>query len=208
MAGGCALPERFGESANELLSALVGYLVWTAVEQRVSLPEHARHPIFFYCDELQSLKLPVGVEVFLERSRGLGCGVVAATQGLARLPDSVRNSLLGNVGSLIALKATGHDEATRLARELPGLEASDLMALGRYECAARINTAGLGSGLVVVTGRTEAPPPITGQAARIRALSAERYGRDPGEIEAELVARMGGEPTEGESLFGRVGRQA
>ncbi len=187
-------PSALGESANDLLAAIVGYLVWTAVEQRVSLPEHRRHPVFFYCDELQSLKLPVGVEVFLERSRGLGCGVVAATQGLARLPQSVRDSLLGNVGSLVALKATGHDEATRLAKELPGLTASDLMGLGRYECAARINTAGLGSGSVVVTGRTEGPPPVTGQAARIRALSAERYGRDPAEIEGELSRRMDSQP--------------
>ena len=200
-------PSALGESANDLLSALVGYLLWTAVEQRISLPQHARHPIFFYCDELQSLRLPVGIEVFLERSRGLGCGVVAATQGLARLPQSVRDSLLGNVGSLMALNITGHDEATRLARELPGLTAGDLMALGRYECAARINTGSLGSGSVVVTGRTEGPPPLTGQAARIRALSAERYGRDPREIEAELSRRMGGESIECGGLYGRVGRQ-
>jgi hypothetical protein len=200
-------PSALGESANDLLSALVGYLVWTAVEARVSLPEHRRHPIFFYCDELQSLKLPVGVEVFLERSRGLGCGVVAATQGLGRLSDSLRTSLLGNVGSLVALKATGHDEATRLARELPGLTASDLMGLARFECAARINTGGLGSGSVVVTGRTEGPPPISGQARRIRTLTAERYGRDPREVEAELSRRMDGDSIEGGGLYGRVGRQ-
>jgi hypothetical protein len=201
-------PSALGESANDLLSALVGYLVWTAVEARVNLPEPARHPIFFYCDELQSLRLPIGVEVFLERSRGLGCGVVAASQSLARLPQSVRDSLLGNVGSLIALNITGSEEATRLARELPGLTASDLMGLGRYECAARINTGALGSGSVVVTGRTEGPPPVTGQAARIRALSAERYGRDPAEIEEELIRRMDGDSTESGGLYGRVGREA
>jgi hypothetical protein len=189
-------PSALGESANDLLSAIVGYLVWSAIEARVALPQHQRRPIFFYCDELQSLKLPVGLEVFLERSRGLGCGVVAATQGLSRLSDSVRNSLLGNVSSLIAMKATGHDEAARLARELPGLEASDLMGLSssHYECAARINTGGAGGGSAVVTGHTEGPPPVTGQAARIRALTAERYGRDPREIEAELSARMGSRP--------------
>lgn len=201
-------PSALGESANDLLSALVGYLVWTAIEARVNLPEHARRPVFFYCDELQSLRLPVGIEVFLERSRGLGCGVVAATQSLARLPQSVRDSLLGNVGSLIALNITGHEEATRLAKELPGLTAGDLMGLGRYECAARINTGGLGSGSVVVTGRTEGPPPVTGQAARIRALSAGAYGRDPAEIEAELIRRMDGDSTEGGGSYGRVGRQA
>jgi hypothetical protein len=201
-----ALSPTLGEGANDLLSAIVGYLVWTAIEQRVSVPECRRHPIFFYCDELHSLHLPVGLEVFLERSRGLGCGVVAATQGLGRLSDSVRNSLLGNVGSLIAMKATGHDEATRLARELPGVAASDLMGLGRFECAARINTAGLGSGSAVVTGRTEGPPPLTGQAARIRALTAERYGRDPREIEAELLRRMEAQPGTEERLVGEARR--
>jgi type IV secretion system coupling TraD/TrwB family protein/uncharacterized protein DUF87 len=199
-------PSALGESANDLLSAIVGYLVWTAVEARVGLPAERRRPIFFYCDELQSLKLPVGLEVFLERSRGLGCGVVAATQGLARLPESVRSSLLGNVGSLVALRATGADEAARLARELPGLQAADLMGLSRFECAARISTGGLGGGSVVVTGRTEGPPPVTGQAALIRALTAERYGTDPREVEEELRRRLAGQQTAGEGQFGEVRR--
>jgi hypothetical protein len=203
-------PSALGESANDLLSAIVGYLVWTAVEQRVALPQHHRRPIFFYCDELHSLNLPVGLEKFLERSRGLGCGVVAASQGLSRLSDSVRQSLLGNVGSLITMKATGHDEAARLAKELPGLQPSDLMGLSssRFECAARINTGGLGSGSAVVTGHTEGPPPMTGQATTIRALTAERYGTDPREIEAELRRRVEGQPSESKDGFGRLERQA
>jgi hypothetical protein len=202
-------PSALGESANDLLSAIVGYLVWTAVEARVALPPEQRHPIFFYCDELQSLKLPVGLEVFLERSRGLGCGVVAATQGLARLPESVRQSLLGNVGSLVTFRA-GADEAARLARELPGLQASDIMGLSRFECAARINTGGLGGGSAIVTGRTEGPPPITGQAEAIRALTAERYGTNPAEVEEELRRRI--EDTQpadkgDEERFGQIRRQ-
>jgi Type IV secretion-system coupling protein DNA-binding domain len=173
-------PSALGESANDLLAAIVGYLVWTAVEGRVALPQAQRRPIFFYCDELGSLRLPVGLEVFLERSRGLGCGVVAATQGLARLPESTRRSLLANVGSLLTLKATGHDEATRLARELPGLQAA------------------------VITGRTEGPPPPRGQAAAIRARSAAVYGTDPAEVEEELRRRVQGEPTESAGTFGRT----
>jgi hypothetical protein len=203
-----ALSPTLGESANDLLSAIVGYLVWTAIEQRVALPSERRHPVFFYCDELHSLNLPVGLEVFLERSRGLGCGVVASMQGLARLSDSVRHSLLGNVSNLIALKAPGHEEASRVARELPGLQTSDIMGLGRYECAVRINTGGAGSGTAIITGRTEGPPPVTGQAATIRARSAERYGTDPAEIEAELRRRVQGDPTETIGMYGRMGRQA
>ncbi len=201
-------PGTLGEAAAHLLGALVGYLVWTAIEARVTLPVEQRHPVFLYFDELQSLTtLPVGLERFFERSRGLGCGVVVATQSLARLPESTRQSLLGNVGSLIAFRA-GADEAARIARELPGLQASDIMGLARFEVAARISTGGLGSGTAVVTGRTEGPPQVTGQAAVIRRLTAERYGRDPREIEEELRRRIEGQNAGSETPLGRTRRQA
>jgi Type IV secretion-system coupling protein DNA-binding domain/Helicase HerA, central domain len=193
-----------GEAASELLSAIVGYLTWTAIEARVTLPPEQRHPIFFYCDELASLRLPVGLQVFLERSRGLGCGVVAATQGLYRLSDTVRSSLLANAGTLISSR-TGSEEATRLARELAPLTATDLMALPRFEVAARVGT-GLGNTATVVTGRTEGPPPVTGQGAQIRRLSAERYGRDPKEIEAEFVHGFEGEDRDDLGSVGQIRR--
>lgn len=104
----------------------------------------------------------------------MNCGVTVATQALSRLPEMMRTSLVANVGSLVSFRA-GFDEATRLARELPGLGAADLQALRPFEVAARVST-GTGSGTVVMTGRTEPLPPMTGQAARIRAMSAERYG--------------------------------
>ncbi len=202
-------PGVLGEPAAHLLGAIVTYLTWSAVEARVAVPPHARRPVFLLMDELQSLvHLPVGLEVFFERTRGLGCGVVVATQGLARLPESARQSLLTNVGSVLAFKA-GSEEAARVARELPGLEASDIMGLGRYECAARIATAGAGSGSAVITGRTEPLPPITGQASAIRAASAARYGRDPSEVEAELRRRISGTESElHQAPIGRTGRAA
>jgi len=86
----------------------------------------------------------------------------------------MRSSLLANVGSLVAFRS-GFDEATRLARELPGLGAADLQGLRPFEVAARVST-GTGSGTAVMTGRTEPLPPTTGQAGAIRAHSAERYG--------------------------------
>jgi hypothetical protein len=202
-------PGTLGEAASHLLGALVAYLVWTAVEARVAIPAAARHPVYLYFDELQSLtNLPVGLELFFERTRGLGCGVVVATQSLARLPESTRQSLLGNVASLVTFRA-GADEATRIARELPGLSPADIMSLQRYEVAARLSTGGLGSGSAVVTGRTEGPPSVTGQAATIRARSAEAYGRDPREIEEQLRRRVEGEDQEPpEASIGRTRRQA
>lgn len=201
-------PGTLGEAASQLLGAITTYLVWSAIEARVAIAPEKRHPVFLYCDELQSLvTLPVGLELFFERTRGLGCGVVVATQALARLPEATRQAMLANVGSLITFSA-GADEAARLARELPGLSAADIMGLGRYEVAARISTGELGSGTAVVTGRTEGPAPVTGQADVIRARSAAVYGTDPREVERELARRITDEPDEDDDggQLGRTGR--
>jgi hypothetical protein len=180
-------PGTLGEPASKLLGAILTYAIWTAIEERSSLPQERRRPVFLYLDELQSLAhLPFGVEYLFERARGLGCGVVVALQTTTRLPESLRQSMLGNVGTLLTFRL-GYDEATRIARELPGLGAEDLQALRQFEVAARIGT-GVGSGVVTVTGRTEALPPETGQAKRIRDLSAERYGQAVESIDAELRA--------------------
>jgi hypothetical protein len=115
--------------------------------------------------------------------------------------------LTGNVASLMTMRA-GHDEATRIARELPGLSAQDVMSLGRFEVAARINAAGRDSGVAIVTGRTEPLPPAGHGAAAIRARSAELYGCDPREVERELLRRIEGDGSTDDGPVGRVGRQA
>jgi hypothetical protein len=82
---------------------------------------------------------------------------LGASSDIARL-------LLGEVvrcvcrrdGASAAAPSERSSEASRLARELPGMGAADLQALGRFEVAARIGTGG-GSSVRIVTGRTRAP---------------------------------------------------
>jgi hypothetical protein len=170
-------PGAIGEPAARLLGAVLAYLTWQVIEARVALPPALRRPAILALDELQSLaSLPVGMEAFFERARSMNCSVVAATQTTGRLPESLRGALLGNVGSLVSFRA-GHEEAMRLSRELPGLTAQDLMALGRFEVAARIAIEGAGAASAIVTGHTEPLPPFTGQGRVIREASARDYGQ-------------------------------
>lgn len=200
-------PGTLGESAAHLLGAITTYLVWAAIEKRVEIPAALRRPVFLYFDELQSVShLPVGLELFFERTRGLGCGVVVATQALARLPESTRASLTGNVASLVTFRAS-HDEATRISRELPGLSPQDVMSLGRFEVGARVFSAGRDSGVAIVTGHTEPLPPAGNGARAIRARSAELYGCDPRDVERELLRRIEGGESADDGPVGRVGRQ-
>jgi hypothetical protein len=173
-----ASPGTLGEPAARLLSALVMYATWTAIEARAALLPERRTPAFIYVDELATLaSLPISVDLLAERARGLGAGLTVALQSLGRIPEQTRSALLGNVATIVSFRA-GASEAARIAAELPGLSAIDVQSLGPFEVAARI---GLGSGSAVasVTGHTEPLGSLTGQSARIRARSMERYGGEP-----------------------------
>jgi hypothetical protein len=169
-------PGAISEAGATLIGAALMYVIWSAIEGRVLLAPEKRVPIFLYVDELATVTngLPFGFELLAERARGLGAGLTVALQTLGRIPEPTRSALLGNVATFITYRAAA-TEASAIARQLPGLTEADVMALGRFEVAARVST-GPGGATSVMTGRTEALPPVTGQAEAIRDRSAERYG--------------------------------
>jgi hypothetical protein len=172
-------PGVLGEAGASIVSGILTYVIWSAIEGRVALAPERRHLVNLYVDELATLTngLPFSFELLAERARGLGAGLTVAIQTLGRIPEPTRSALVGNVATFITFRAAA-EEAQRLARQLPGFSDADVMALGRFEVAARIGT-GLGSSVAVVTGRTEPLPPKTHQADAIRKRSAEVYGSDP-----------------------------
>jgi hypothetical protein len=169
-------PGAISEAGATLVGASLMYSIWSAIEARVQLAPERRHPLYLFVDELATVTngLPFGFELLAERARGLGAGLTVALQTLGRIPEPTRSALLGNVATFVAFRA-GATEASAVARQLPGLSDRDVVALGRFEVAARIGT-GAGSAISVVTGRTEPLPEITGLAQTIRDRSAERYG--------------------------------
>lgn len=184
-------PGVLGEGAARLLGAILSFLAWSALEARAGLPDSAWAPTSLVFDELQALSdLPVSLERLAERARGYNGRLVVGSQVVSRLPGPLVEAVLGNFATLICFRTSAH-EALRLARELPGITDSDLVNLAPYEVAARVAT-GTGTGVVTVTGRTEPLPPSLGNAGRLRALSAERYGTPRSELDhavRELLAR-------------------
>jgi hypothetical protein len=178
-------PGKLGEAGASIIGAAVTHLVWSAIEARVSLPADKRRFISVYLDELATLTggVPFSFELLAERARGLGAGLTVVVQTLGRVPEPTRSALLGNTQTFISFRA-GAEEAGRIARQLPGLSDSDVQALGRFQVAARVASA---SGSSVVTGRTLALPPATGQAGLIRDRSAAQYASPS--VGPEVAAR-------------------
>jgi hypothetical protein len=199
-------PGQLGEAGASIIGASVTHLVWSAIEARVSLPAGKRPFISVYLDELATLTggVPFSFELLAERARGLGAGLTVAVQTLGRVPEPTRSALLGNTATFISFRA-GAEEAPRIARQLPGLGDGDVMALGRFHVAARVASAGSSS---VVTGRTLALPPATGQADVIRDRSAKLYGSSPVEPVPPTSPSTDTGQIADDSRLGRRGRAA
>jgi hypothetical protein len=197
-------PGQLGEGPTRFIAAAMVYVVWSAIEARSALPTSERQPTALYVDELASLTagVPFSFELLAERARGLGAALAVSMQTVGRIPEPTRSSLLGNVATLISFRAAA-DDAARLARELPGLGARDLMGLGAFEVAARV-ASGPGSAVTVVTGRTEPLPEPTGIAAEIRERSARTYAPA---ASPESVSPAPSEPSS-EAPLGRKRRRA
>jgi len=183
-------PGVIGAPASRLLAALVLHDLVLAVQARSQVPAAKRRPFFVYVDEPKVFAdVNVPIDSLFELARGLGVGMTLSAQSLTQLPEGLARAALTNAASLIAFRQNA-DDAKLLARELPGVTAEELQALGRFEIAARI---GLGPGDVSapVTGRTLPLAESISDPEQIRHESAVRYGMEPAEVDARLLARHG-----------------
>jgi hypothetical protein len=184
-------PGLLGMPATRLLAALTLWQFFQAVEARAAIPVEKRAPFFAYVDEVAVLGgLPLPLESILERARGHGVGLTLSPQALSQLSLDLRTALLANVGSLVSFQQTSEDEARVLAKALPGVSATQLQRLGRYEVAMRLS---LGPGLVTstMTGQTLPPEPQCSDPQAIRKTAAGRWGRTVEQIDEALRRRHG-----------------
>jgi hypothetical protein len=191
-------PGLIGSPASRLLAALVINELFQGVQARARVPAAKRRPFYVYVDEPKVFTdIPMPLDSLFELARGLGVGLTLSAQSITQLPTDLAQAALTNAATLVAFRQNA-DDAKLLARELPGVSAEELQALGRFEIAARI---GLGPGDVSppVTGRTIAPPEPISDPEAVRRESAARYGVDPKEVDAALLERHGlsDQPTAG-----------
>lgn len=206
-------PGVIGSPASRLLAALVIHELFQAVQARTQVPAAKRRAFYVYIDEPKVFTdIPMPLDSLFELARSLGVGLTLSAQSISQLPGDLAQAALTNAATLVAFRQNA-DDAKLLARELPGVSAEELQALGRFEIAARI---GIGPGDVSppVTGRTMPPPESLSDPEAVRRESAARYGNDPNAVDAALLERHGlsdqatGDIEGGEAPLRRRRRQA
>ncbi len=173
-----------GEGPAHLLGALLVTALAQVALSRRDVAKEARHPFHLYVDEFQSFSTS-GFALILSEARKYGLTLTLAHQYLDQLPNSLREAVFGNVGSLIAFR-TGAQDAPIIARQLDLPNPDQLRDLPNYHAWASIQTAGAPSSPM----RIETFAPLGALHARSKHLkrhSRIRFGRPRDKVEKRIV---------------------
>jgi len=121
-----------GSDASNILGGLLLTSLASSAFSRIDTLEKDRVPHFLYVDEFQVLSGNELIGELLAQSRKFKLALILSNQFLHQLSLEVRNSILGNVGTLVCFRL-GINDARLMEKEFyPEFKASDFTSLPNY----------------------------------------------------------------------------
>jgi len=118
-----------GEENSQLLGAMIITKIYQAAMSRADMREEDRKDFYFYVDEFQNFATDAFAEI-LSEARKYHLNMTLAHQYMGQLPDVIRKTVFGNVGSLISFRV-GAEDAEVMAQEFtPFFSVRDIINLG------------------------------------------------------------------------------
>ncbi len=121
---------KIGEINAHMLGLILISRLQVAVLKRANTSAAQRTPFYLYVDEFQNFATDTFISL-LSESRKYGLGVHLTNQYLTQLPETIRDSVLGNVGTLLSFEV-GAEDARLLSEEFYPVRESDFMGLPRF----------------------------------------------------------------------------
>lgn len=133
-----------GEEVSSLLGSMLLSAIQHTVLQRGTVPEEERKPFYCYVDECGSFLTSAFIGI-LSEARKYGLSLFLAHQYLDQVPEHIRTSIFGNVGTMISFQL-GNSDAETLAKEFyPVFTASDFINLPKYSFYIKLMIDGVTS---------------------------------------------------------------
>ncbi len=179
---------RLGDiNANLLGMILVGKLLMAALS-RVNIRQEERRDFYLYIDEFQNFTTD-SIGIILSEARKYRLDLTVAHQFIAQLPDKIKDSVFGNVGSMAVFRV-GIDDAEYFKKQFePVFSATDLINLDNFAAYLKL----------MISGETSTPfniktfAPHIGNYKKLEILkeySRIKYGRPRAEIEEGVRKRL------------------
>ncbi len=129
---------KIGEDNTALLGAMFITKIQIAAMNRAWQQAADRKEFFLYVDEFQNFATGAFVKI-LSEARKYKLGLIMANQYSSQLSEEIRDSVFGNVGTLVSFGVSALD-ATYLAREFGNIYSEeDLVGLDNYNIVSKLN---------------------------------------------------------------------
>ena len=180
---------RVGDLNSKLLGMIFVMKFEAAAMSRADIPEEYRSDFCLYVDEFQNFSTDSFADM-LSQARKYHLNLIVANQFTTQLTDEVRDSVFGNVGSVIAFRV-GTNDAEFLAKQFaPIFDIDDLQFIPNYNTAVRMMIGGVPIQPFSMATIPQLGSPNPQLSDALKQLSAAKYGRPKSVVEQEIFKRM------------------
>lgn len=174
-----------GEENSALLGAMLVTKLQLAAMSRVDIPELERRDFYLYVDEFQNYATDSFANI-LSEARKYRLNLILAHQYLEQLPETVRSSIFGNVGTIVAFRI-GAEDAEFMEQEFaPEFSANDLLNLPKFNFYIKLMIDGTASRAFSATNLPPPPMPTLIHRKEIIRVSQDRYATPRQEVEQTI----------------------
>lgn len=175
-----------GEDNSTLLGALLVTKLQLAAMSRVDVAEEERKDFYLYIDEFQNFSTESFATIFAE-ARKYHLDLILAHQYIAQLNDKVRDSIFGNVGTLVSFRSGPRDAEFLEEYFAPDFTKEDLMNLPNYNFYIKLMIGGvLSKGF---SAMTIPPSPLPNQSytKEIIEYCRQHYSSSRSQVEKSIA---------------------
>jgi hypothetical protein len=180
---------QIGEINSNLLGMIFVAKLFTAALSRGEVPEEQRNDFYLYVDEFQNFATDTFSSI-LSEARKFKLNLSITNQYIAQIPETIRDAIIGNVGTLVAFRI-GVPDAEFMAKEFePVANQNDLNQIDAYNAYAKIlidNAPTKAFSMQTIKDPQQENQKL-GEA--IKQLSRLKYGRDVSIVEGEIGERI------------------
>ena len=176
-----------GEDNAALLGAmLVTKLQLAAMSRADEMDQEKRTDFFLYVDEFQNFATD-SFAVILSEARKYRLSLTLANQYMAQLPDTVRNAIFGNVGTIVSFRVGGDDAPVLVKEFAPVFDEQDLVNLSVFNIYIKLSIDGLTANafsaitLAPTAATTSTRPQIVENSRRL-------YGKSLESVEGKVMS--------------------
>lgn len=176
---------ELGEDRSFFFGTMITSLIQLAAYQRAKIPEKERKDFYLYIDEFQNFATSSFAEIVSE-TRKYRVYPILSHQNTAQIVDkNLLKIILGNVGTLIALRTSPDDEAVVLPFFAPEVKKGDLVNLKPHQFIIKVRNEKLEDAF---TGETMVLDQKGSEkiVKEIITESQKQYARPVEEVEQEL----------------------